>query len=173
MKHYYRIGIHCTNILSWKLVSYVSHKSQSSIADYHGTCRNFWYMDLQNMMFTIGLYCFFTEFFLILSSTCFMIIYSRYVVSFLLDSTIGLFVIYLGLKFTQVIVNKCNCETLKFGEYGKKYYISYIHECLKVHFYLFGIHHTQDIKKLHCFYRYNEVWSLAVISFFLLLDLSS
>lgn len=41
-----------------------------------------------------------------------------YVVSFLLDSTIGLFVIYLGLKFTQVIVNKCNCETLKFGEYG-------------------------------------------------------
>lgn len=41
-----------------------------------------------------------------------------YVVSFLLDSTIGLLVIYIGLKITQVIVNRKKCETLKFGEYG-------------------------------------------------------
>jgi hypothetical protein len=87
------------------------------------------------------------------------------VVSFLLDSTIGLFVIYLGLKFTQVIVNKCNCETLKFGEYGKKYYIWYIHECL---LFVWYSSNSRNKKKMHCFYRYNEIWSLAVISFFII-----
>lgn len=39
--------------------------------------------------------------------------------SFLLDSTIGLVVIYLGLKFTQVLVRKYSCDSLKFGEYGE------------------------------------------------------
>ncbi|WAR25446.1 STIMA-like protein [Mya arenaria] len=42
-----------------------------------------------------------------------------YVVSFLLDSTIGLFVIYLGLKITQIIVHRKKIETLYFGEYGQ------------------------------------------------------
>lgn len=41
-----------------------------------------------------------------------------YVVSFLLDSTIGLFVVYLGLKVTQIIVRNKKIETLYFGEYG-------------------------------------------------------
>ncbi|KAL3852189.1 hypothetical protein ACJMK2_015863 [Sinanodonta woodiana] len=41
-----------------------------------------------------------------------------YVVSFLLDSTIGLFIIYLGLKITQVIAHRKGWETLFFGEYG-------------------------------------------------------
>lgn len=41
-----------------------------------------------------------------------------YVVSFLLDSTIGLFVVYLGLKLTQIVVRNKKIETLYFGEYG-------------------------------------------------------
>ncbi|XP_045164353.1 store-operated calcium entry regulator STIMATE-like [Mercenaria mercenaria] len=41
-----------------------------------------------------------------------------YVVSFILDSTIGLFVIYIGLKLTQVFVRRNKMETLYFGEYG-------------------------------------------------------
>lgn len=41
-----------------------------------------------------------------------------YVVSFLLDSTIGLFIIYLGLKITQIIARSKQMETLYFGEYG-------------------------------------------------------
>jgi len=40
-------------------------------------------------------------------------------VSFLLDSTIGLFVIYIGLKITQIIIRQKDCDSLKFGEYGK------------------------------------------------------
>lgn len=41
-----------------------------------------------------------------------------YFVSFVLDSTIGLFVIYIGLKLTQLIVRKLKWDSLKFGEYG-------------------------------------------------------
>ena len=43
----------------------------------------------------------------------------RYLMSFVLDSTIGLLVIYLGLKIAQMIVHKYKCSSLKFGEYGK------------------------------------------------------
>ncbi|CAH1784250.1 unnamed protein product [Owenia fusiformis] len=42
-----------------------------------------------------------------------------YFVSFLLDSTIGLVVIYILLKLTQVVVRRKHWDTLKFGEYGK------------------------------------------------------
>ena len=42
----------------------------------------------------------------------------RYVVSFLLDSTVGLLVIYIGLKIAQCIVIKKGNESLLFGEYG-------------------------------------------------------
>ena len=45
--------------------------------------------------------------------------------SFILDSTIGLFVVYIGLKVTQVVVRQKKIETLYFGEYGK--YICYTH----------------------------------------------
>ncbi|XP_060064639.1 store-operated calcium entry regulator STIMATE-like [Ylistrum balloti] len=41
-----------------------------------------------------------------------------YFISFMLDSTIGLFVVYLGLKMTQIVVKKYNYQSLKFGEYG-------------------------------------------------------
>ncbi|XP_064633872.1 store-operated calcium entry regulator STIMATE-like [Lineus longissimus] len=41
-----------------------------------------------------------------------------YVVSFLLDSTIGLLVIYIGLKIAQLVVLKKGYDTLRFGEYG-------------------------------------------------------
>lgn len=42
-----------------------------------------------------------------------------YVVSFLLDSTLGLFIIYIGVKITSFIGRIKNYPTLKFGEYGK------------------------------------------------------
>nr|XP_022301715.1 store-operated calcium entry regulator STIMATE-like [Crassostrea virginica] len=41
-----------------------------------------------------------------------------YFVSFILDSTIGLVVIYIGLKLTQLVVHKLKWDSLKFGEYG-------------------------------------------------------
>ena len=41
--------------------------------------------------------------------------------SFILDSTIGLLVVYIGLKLTQVVVRQKQIETLYFGEYGKHF----------------------------------------------------
>ncbi|XP_046370457.1 store-operated calcium entry regulator STIMATE-like [Haliotis rufescens] len=41
-----------------------------------------------------------------------------YFISFLLDSTIGILIIYLGLKLTQIIVRRNKLATLYFGEYG-------------------------------------------------------
>lgn len=41
-----------------------------------------------------------------------------YLISFILDSTIGLLLIYLGLKFIKYIVRSFNCTSLYFGEYG-------------------------------------------------------
>ena len=43
----------------------------------------------------------------------------RYFISFLLDSTAGLLVIYLGLKLTQILAHRSACKSLYFGEYGK------------------------------------------------------
>ena len=48
----------------------------------------------------------------------------RYVVSFILDSTIGLFVVYLGLKVTQLIVRNKKIESLYFGEYGRCLFVT-------------------------------------------------
>ncbi|XP_077982417.1 store-operated calcium entry regulator STIMATE-like [Glandiceps talaboti] len=42
-----------------------------------------------------------------------------YIINFLLDSTIGLLVIYIGLKITQIIVRRKQCDSLRFGEYGE------------------------------------------------------
>lgn len=42
-----------------------------------------------------------------------------YFISFLLDSTAGLLVIYLGLKLTQVLAHRYACKSLFFGEYGE------------------------------------------------------
>ncbi|BFZ08225.1 hypothetical protein BsWGS_11264 [Bradybaena similaris] len=41
-----------------------------------------------------------------------------YFISFLLDSTVGLLVIYLGLKSCQLLAHKYGWKTLYFGEYG-------------------------------------------------------
>ena len=45
----------------------------------------------------------------------------RYLINFLLDSTLGLVVIYLCLQFMQVIVRMYDWDNLRFGEYGKIY----------------------------------------------------
>ncbi|KAK7499925.1 hypothetical protein BaRGS_00008773 [Batillaria attramentaria] len=42
-----------------------------------------------------------------------------YFISFLLDSTLGLLVIYLGLKLTQIVAHRYGCKSLYFGEYGE------------------------------------------------------
>ncbi|XP_076447192.1 store-operated calcium entry regulator STIMATE-like [Babylonia areolata] len=42
-----------------------------------------------------------------------------YFISFLLDSTVGLLIIYLGLKLTQVLAHRYACKSLFFGEYGE------------------------------------------------------
>ncbi|KAK7102874.1 hypothetical protein V1264_021033 [Littorina saxatilis] len=42
-----------------------------------------------------------------------------YFISFLLDSTAGLLVIYLGLKLTQILAHRSTCKSLYFGEYGE------------------------------------------------------
>ena len=43
----------------------------------------------------------------------------RYLINFLLDSTLGLVVIYLCLQVMQVVVRMYDWDTLRFGEYGK------------------------------------------------------
>lgn len=42
-----------------------------------------------------------------------------YIVSFLLDSTLGLFIIYVGIRTCQYLARRWNLEVLNFGEYGK------------------------------------------------------
>ncbi|XP_072026629.1 store-operated calcium entry regulator STIMATE-like [Amphiura filiformis] len=41
-----------------------------------------------------------------------------YIVYFLLDSTVGLLIIYIGIRLSQLIVSCFGCKTLYFGEYG-------------------------------------------------------
>ena len=43
----------------------------------------------------------------------------RYFISFLLDSTVGLVVIYIGLRICQCVVKYRKQDSLMFGEYGK------------------------------------------------------
>ena len=63
----------------------------------------------------------------------------RYFVSFLLDSTIGLFIIYFCLKISQMLALRYKWSSLILGEYGKygygyatiyrviSYFLVYIH----------------------------------------------
>ena len=46
-------------------------------------------------------------------------LFFRYLINFLLDSTLGLVVIYLCLQFMQVVVRMYDWDSLRFGEYGK------------------------------------------------------
>ncbi|XP_013790723.1 store-operated calcium entry regulator STIMATE-like [Limulus polyphemus] len=41
-----------------------------------------------------------------------------YIVSFLLDSSVGLFIIYVGIRLTQYFARKNSCNKIVFGEYG-------------------------------------------------------
>ena len=43
----------------------------------------------------------------------------RYVMNFLLDSTVGLIFIYIALQFINWIAKCCSCKSLKNGEYGE------------------------------------------------------
>lgn len=43
----------------------------------------------------------------------------RYIISFLLDSTVGLLIIYIGIRITQIVAIRRGCEYLVFGDYGK------------------------------------------------------
>ncbi|KAJ8047835.1 Store-operated calcium entry regulator STIMATE [Holothuria leucospilota] len=43
---------------------------------------------------------------------------SWYTINFLLDSTIGILIIYVAVKFSSAIIAALNCNTLRFGEYG-------------------------------------------------------
>ena len=48
-----------------------------------------------------------------------LFLFCRYLINFLLDSTLGLVVIYLCLQFMQVVVRMYDWDSLRFGEYGK------------------------------------------------------
>ena len=43
----------------------------------------------------------------------------RYIISFLLDSTLGLFIIYIGLFISQIIARKRRMDHLMLGRYGQ------------------------------------------------------
>lgn len=62
--------------------------------------------------------CYTVTFFLKIFHSIMVFWICRYIVSFLLDSTIGLLIIYIGLKITQYLVVKMGNESLLFGEYG-------------------------------------------------------
>ncbi|KAK6643632.1 hypothetical protein RUM43_005142 [Polyplax serrata] len=42
-----------------------------------------------------------------------------YIINFLLDSSVGLFIIYIGIRLSQYLAKKRNWESINFGEYGK------------------------------------------------------
>lgn len=44
---------------------------------------------------------------------------TQYIISFVLDSTIGLLIIYIGIKITQFFAVRKGCEFLVFGDYGR------------------------------------------------------
>ncbi|XP_072174689.1 store-operated calcium entry regulator STIMATE-like [Diadema setosum] len=53
-----------------------------------------------------------------------------YIIYFLLDSTAGLFFIYVQVRIAQVIVTRSGCKSLRFGEYGDPpQYDAWIGQC--------------------------------------------
>lgn len=46
---------------------------------------------------------------------------TQYIISFVLDSTVGLLIIYIGVILTQFVAKARGSDTLNFGEYGKPY----------------------------------------------------
>uniref|UniRef100_A0A182QTW4 Uncharacterized protein n=1 Tax=Anopheles farauti TaxID=69004 RepID=A0A182QTW4_9DIPT len=58
-----------------------------------------------------------------------------YIINFLLDSTIGLFIIYIGIKTCQYLARKKKWDAINFGEYGAPkswFYQTWIYVCLMV-----------------------------------------
>lgn len=49
----------------------------------------------------------------------FYIFPSRYLINFLLDATLGMLLIYIGIRAVSSIVEWQQWESLRFGEYGK------------------------------------------------------
>lgn len=47
------------------------------------------------------------------------IICFRYIINFLLDSTIGLFIVYIGIRICQYLAKIKRWDSINFGEYGK------------------------------------------------------
>lgn len=47
------------------------------------------------------------------------IILLRYIINFLLDSSVGLLIIYIGIRLSQYFAKTKNWEAINFGEYGK------------------------------------------------------
>lgn len=46
---------------------------------------------------------------------------SRYLINFLLDATVGMLLIYVGVRAVSVLVEWQQWESLRFGEYGNVY----------------------------------------------------
>lgn len=46
----------------------------------------------------------------------------RYLINFLLDATLGMLLIYIGIRAVSSIVEWQQWDTLRFGEYGKCFY---------------------------------------------------
>lgn len=45
--------------------------------------------------------------------------FSRYIINFLLDSSVGLLIIYIGIRLSQYLAKTKKWEAINFGEYGK------------------------------------------------------
>lgn len=49
----------------------------------------------------------------------FPLYYHRYIINFLLDSTIGLFIIYVGIRVSIYLAKVKHWPAIEFGEYSK------------------------------------------------------
>lgn len=48
-----------------------------------------------------------------------MTLFFRYLINFLLDSTLGLFIVFIGIKISQFLARRYGWHLINFGEYGK------------------------------------------------------
>lgn len=46
-------------------------------------------------------------------------LFSRYLINFLLDSSLGLLIIFVGIRICQYLARTKGWEAINFGEYGK------------------------------------------------------
>lgn len=62
----------------------------------------------------------------------FLLFLSRYLINFLLDATLGMLLIYIGIRAVSSIVEWQQWESLRFGEYGKLCFCSGTEVILRV-----------------------------------------